>query len=498
MPHIRSPSVYLSSESLYDTYLTSDAEPSPSDDPLFPAWHRARHPESLSDVALCQKLSQWRAYHAFSEQTAAEQLRMLESNPLFQELRRRQRRRKRQRRERRPPQVESESSVSNLSGSVLGEQRHGTDSSVVSGLVCGSWYRKISRDVVLANTTTEDSDEEAVRRSSDTSRTENRTESEYNGPAIAIDPESECDGLAFDSSATSTTVVYPKEELPCTLNEQKKIRKLKPCRHELFACHVTECKFVGTSSSSIREHTIAHTYGELHMCDFPGCQRYYMTSTGMVRHRINHDFPRLCDFPGCGIRCMSPSVLATHRKAHTIEGQIRKKNQENRLLKQLRGWGYTVDVEVTINAKRKDCVRDTENRYFSRLDFVIVECVSRILIVECDEYQHSSYLLPCELSRMADVQAALVLAGYTLPVHWIRYAPNGTYMVGGREQVLRREEREGILKEYLKSLCSGDIKPSGQMSIHYMFYNRSCDEGLPCIVTEPGFPEHLKEFVTFC
>lgn len=105
MPHIPSLSDYLSSESMYDIYLTSDTEPSPSDGPLFPAWHRARRPNNLSDVALCQKLSQWRAYHAFVDQTAAEQLRMLESNPLFQELRSRQRRRKQQLRERHRPPV---------------------------------------------------------------------------------------------------------------------------------------------------------------------------------------------------------------------------------------------------------------------------------------------------------------------------------------------------------------------------------------------------------
>lgn len=94
MPHIQSPSDYVSSESQCDMYLTSDAEPNPSDAPLFPAWHRARRLNSLSDVALCQKLSQLRAYTAFSQQTAAEQLSILESNPYFQELRSRQRRRK--------------------------------------------------------------------------------------------------------------------------------------------------------------------------------------------------------------------------------------------------------------------------------------------------------------------------------------------------------------------------------------------------------------------
>lgn len=74
MPHMPSPAEYVSSESQCDTYLTSDTEQSTSDGPIFPAWHRARCLNRLSDVALCPKLSQLRAYTAFSEQTAAEQL----------------------------------------------------------------------------------------------------------------------------------------------------------------------------------------------------------------------------------------------------------------------------------------------------------------------------------------------------------------------------------------------------------------------------------------
>ncbi|CAM9116065.1 unnamed protein product [Ectocarpus sp. 8 AP-2014] len=94
MPRIPSPDEYVSNDSQCDTCLTSDAELGSSDAPLFPAWHRARRLNGLSDVALCKQLSQLRAYSAFSQQTAAEQLSILESNPYFQELRSRQRRRK--------------------------------------------------------------------------------------------------------------------------------------------------------------------------------------------------------------------------------------------------------------------------------------------------------------------------------------------------------------------------------------------------------------------
>lgn len=85
MPSIPSPAEYVSSESQCDPCLTSDTDQSPSEGPMFPAWHRARRLNSYSDAALCQKLAELRVYSAFTEQTAGEQLNVLEANPLFQE-----------------------------------------------------------------------------------------------------------------------------------------------------------------------------------------------------------------------------------------------------------------------------------------------------------------------------------------------------------------------------------------------------------------------------
>lgn len=52
-------------------------------------------------------------------------------------------------------------------------------------------------------------------------------------------------------------------------------------------------------------------------------------------------------------------------------------------------WGYAPDVEVAINEKNGGCVADAKTRYYSRLDYVIANCMSHILIVECDEFQHT-------------------------------------------------------------------------------------------------------------
>lgn len=120
-----------------------------------------------------------------------------------------------------------------------------------------------------------------------------------------------------------------------------------------------------------------------------------------------------------------------------------------------------MDCETTIDAKSGQCLTDTQ-RHFSRLDFRGFECVNAMCIVECDEDQHFWYNLSCEMSRMADVRAALALAGYTLPIYWIRYAPTGTYRVGSEKIKMPREQREDALKGHLARVCSPDFTPTQQ------------------------------------
>ena len=181
---------------------------------------------------------------------------------------------------------------------------------------------------------------------------------------------------------------------------------------------------------------------------------------------------------------------------HTIEGQIRRKNQENNLNIKLKEWGFSVDAETTINAKRGECLDDTD-RYYSRLDYHVINCTNAILLIECDEDQHSWYELSCEFSRMSDVRASLVTAGYELPIYWIRYNPNGNYYIAGEQVKINREERELALKAKLEELCSTEFVPDKQVNIHYMFYDLMSEELGPEIMVESDFPEHLQKCVSW-
>ncbi|CAM9701807.1 unnamed protein product [Ectocarpus sp. 6 AP-2014] len=259
----------------------------------------------------------------------------------------------------------------------------------------------------------------------------------------------------------------------------------------------TSCDYQCTVLSSLKRHMRGHSGHNPFKCTFGGCSYETNDSGSLVKHKRIHSNvrPYVCDFPACQYRSCSSGNLKVHRKTHTPEGQTRHKRQERNLLKKLRRWGYAVDVEVTIRAKNGNCL--DSNRYFSRLDFVLINCTTHILIVECDEDQHCRYNTSCEFSRMADVHAALVLAGYTLPLHWVRYNPCGKYLIGDVKMCVKREHREKELRDYLTSVCDGSVSPKGQNSIHYMYYDRVSATGAPNVAMEKDFPDSMKDFITF-
>ena len=262
-----------------------------------------------------------------------------------------------------------------------------------------------------------------------------------------------------------------------------------------FAC--TECEYKTDRQSSLRIHIRTHTLTKYFFCDL--CEYASNFLSGLTTHVLTHSGQKkhVCNFGGwCEYRSSQAVHLTTHKKTHTIEGQIRKKKQENRVNELLKKWGYTSDLEITINAKMTNCLTDTD-RYFSRIDFVVVNCVNAILILECDEETHASYTLSCEFSRMADVQASLTKAGFTAPVYWIRYAPTGKYHVNGEQVKMHRPKREAALKKHLAKLCSPDFRPEHQVNVNYMFYDLESPESGPSIMLDSDFPAVMKPFVSW-
>ena len=261
-----------------------------------------------------------------------------------------------------------------------------------------------------------------------------------------------------------------------------------------FKCDI--CGKTFSQAGSLTIHKRIHTNYKPYACDYENCKYKCSDLSTIIKHKRTHTGlkPFECDI--CGTKFAQSGNLINHKKTHTIEGQIRRKTQEYNLTKKLKEWGFSVDVETTINAKRGTCLNDT-NRYYSRLDYHVINCTNAILLIECDEDQHSWYELSCEFSRMSDVRASLVTAGYELPIYWIRYNPNGKYHIGSKQVNLDRPKREMALKAKLEELCSPDFVPDKQVNIHYMFYDLMSEELGPEIMIESDFPEHLQECVSW-
>lgn len=263
-----------------------------------------------------------------------------------------------------------------------------------------------------------------------------------------------------------------------------------------FQCDFEKCNFKCDNPWDIMRHKKTHLDKNPFHCK--ECDYKFPTPTALERHIMTHSglTPFHCTFDGCTYKCPRSDTLKRHMTTHTVEGQIRRKIQENRVHKLLQEWGYSIDCETTIKAKSTNCLVDT-NRYFSRIDFHIVNCTNMVLLIECDEDQHTFYNLSCEFSRMSDVRASLVKAGYTLPIYWIRYNPNGKYHIGDNQVKIYRPEREVELKKHIDMVCSSEFVPENQVNIHYMFYDLNSESSGLSIMSDPDFPEVMCDVVSW-
>lgn len=235
---------------------------------------------------------------------------------------------------------------------------------------------------------------------------------------------------------------------------------------------------------------------EIHLCSFK------TTSYSKYVHHMNihndiRPFP--CPHDWCDYRGRTRSNLFYHLKnTHSRKGYIRKLTEESRVIRRLKSWGLNVDTDVTIFASKHGCLNDT-SRSFSRIDIVITDITSCVVILEVDEFSHErdSYNISCELSRMSDINAFLRLNSYTQPIVWLRYNPNGTYKIGNKIKRVSREKRELALKTKIFSMMEPEYVPDGNENIHYLFYPRVSENGPPKILENNEFPECVKNIVSW-
>lgn len=180
------------------------------------------------------------------------------------------------------------------------------------------------------------------------------------------------------------------------------------------------------------------------------------------------------DFPGCD----AAFTTAGNRKQHVIlhhtaEGQQRCKREEERIAKLLKCAGVDHKREHHVSF---GCTEGSS----ARVDFIIVQN-GKVIALEVDEYQHETYGVACDVSRMVKLFDAWLLEGNTLPVRFLRYNPHA-YQVDGKKVVVAKKVREARLLEAIKEAAEAD---GDGMHVRYMYYDAI--SGRPSITQDPAF-----------
>ena len=114
----------------------------------------------------------------------------------------------------------------------------------------------------------------------------------------------------------------------------------------------------------------------------------------------------------------------------------------------------------------------------ARLDFLI-ESMTAVVIVEVDEFQHSSY---CgEISRLNEIFTAFRLRENSLPMHFVRFNPD-PFKIGTKKGRVSLEVRHARLIEVIENALDSH-EPHNTWSILHMFYNTD-ENGRLCIMDE--------------
>ena len=142
-----------------------------------------------------------------------------------------------------------------------------------------------------------------------------------------------------------------------------------------------------------------------------------------------------------------------------------------RLAAKLNKWASEDKIPVYTLWNKQNPLADPSQCGKYRVDFTF-ERPTKVVLLECDEHQHSEYNRRCELVRQAQVSVGF--GG--LPVHWIRYNPD-TFRLHGMTRVATAQERESILLKQLQQAFH-ETDFDHLITITYICYTRSnADDG---------------------
>jgi len=174
---------------------------------------------------------------------------------------------------------------------------------------------------------------------------------------------------------------------------------------------------------------------------------------------------------------------------HTLWPRIHKKEDAVAVLLQLAYGDQAVRRELAVSFKacgigvdRSACAQKPSNN--ARLDFVI-ESMRAVVIVEVDEFQHSSY---CgEISRVNEIFTAFRLGENIRHVHFVRFNPDAFKIDQKKGRVSLKVRHARLVEVIQKALDSHE--PQKTWSILHMYYDTD-ENGRLCIMDEINMEIH--------
>lgn len=124
------------------------------------------------------------------------------------------------------------------------------------------------------------------------------------------------------------------------------------------------------------------------------------------------------------------------------------RSKEVRLASRLKKWASEGKIPAYTLWNKQNPLADPLQCGKYRVDFTF-ELSNKVVLLECDENQHSAYNRRCELVRQAEVTVGF--GG--LPVHWIRYNPD-SFKLNGVLRTASTEDRETVLLRQLQHAFS--------------------------------------------
>jgi KRAB domain-containing zinc finger protein len=251
-----------------------------------------------------------------------------------------------------------------------------------------------------------------------------------------------------------------------------------------YKCEVCDESFFSRSQSIYHLRRV-HTGERPFKCSEEQCQLSFITKDQLEIHLRTHtgERPFICNEKNCGVSYISKSGLLSHFKSiHTLEGQQRKKKEEERIANAF--------LKAKIDYKREHHITfKCINQTCAYIDFFLL-INGCLVFVEVDEEQHDGYGVSCDIKRMADIRTSYTIEGCELPILFIRYNPHH-FTVDGTTVKVGRSYREQVLVNYIKNITNLKLQP---LSIQYMYYDVDSSNEL-LIWSDQEYPQSMKDLV---